>query len=116
MSATITTALVNNFKNIWSHDRNTMYRIPAGTDVIMFFSDDETGEVLHSDFFVQGPDEKVFNGTFLIKVGRCDCGCEDDLMLFHYASSDTATLVYQVNAQNVLVCSRAEYVAARATA
>ena len=108
MSATITTALDDTTTNVWSRDRNTMYRVPAGTDVILFVSDDESGEVLDSDFIVQGPDEKVFNGTFLIKVGRCDCGCEDDLMLFHYAKSDTATLIYQVNATDVVVASRAD--------
>lgn len=96
-------------ENSWSRDINTMYRVPIGTEVIMFLSDNETGDIIDSCCTVQDSAEKVFNGRFLLKVSRCECGCEDEIMLFQYAGDDSKTLIYQVNAQEVLVCSRKEY-------
>lgn len=96
-------------ENSWSRDINTMYRVPIGTEVIMFLSDNETGEIIDSCCTVQDSAEKVFNGKFLLKISRCECGCEDEIMLFQYARDDSKTLIYQVNAQEVLVCSRKEY-------
>lgn len=109
MSSNAISAPCNTETQVWSRDLNTVYRIPAGTDVIMFFADDQTGEIYESDTIIQGPNEKVFNGTFLVGVERCECGCGVDLMRFFYATRDIATLFYQVNAQDVLVSTREEY-------
>lgn len=101
--------ILEQHKEGWSRDRNTMYRIPIGTEVIMFRSDNVTGDILDSCRAVQDGAEKVFNGKFLLKVSRCECGCKDEIMLFQYARDDKKTLIYQVNAQEVLVSSRKEY-------
>lgn len=105
------------FKNFAkARSRDTLYRIPAGTEIIKFVADNETGDILQSFLHIEGPKEKVFNGGFLIKVGYCDCGCGDELMLFQFAKNEFATLVYQVNSEDVLVCSRQEYDALRQAA
>ena len=98
------------FKNFAkARSRDTLYSIPAGTEIIKFLADNVTGEILQSCSHIEGPKVKVFNGSFLIKVGYCDCGCGDELMLFQFAKNEFATLVYQVNSEDVLVCSRREY-------